>query len=139
MQSLTGSGHLQQFPTKGLSLEKNLFWGAERWSRIGGGRLRETVVHVSITPSVSCYLHLNVFHEKKKTMHNRNQKTLYCTFYITIQYNFNPGQNFWDILCFFFPPPPFTVLGVTSQTLLHILHTLRTSTLFRGRGGGKSC
>ena len=99
MQSLTGSGHLQQFLTKELPLKKIIF-GGERWSRIGGGRLRETVAHVSITPSVSCYLHLNVFHEKKKTTNNRNQKKLYCTFYITIQYNFNPGQNVWDILCF---------------------------------------
>ena len=39
------------------------------------------------------------------------------------------------------PPPPWTLLGVTSQTPfnLHILYTLWTSTLFRGGLGEKSC
>ena len=34
------------------------------------------------------------------------------------------------------PPPPWTVLGVTCQTLLKNLVSVWTSTLFRGRGGG---
>ena len=34
------------------------------------------------------------------------------------------------------PPPPWTVLGVTCQTLLKNLVSVWASTLFRGRGGG---
>ena len=59
------------------------------------------------------------------------------------RYKFNPGQNVWDTLCFrwgkcnsCWPSSPAEQRWVLQvKHFLHILHTLRTSTLFRWVGG----
>ena len=60
--------------------------------------------------------------------------------------NYNPGQNVWDTLHFrwgkcmqFKLTPTRTLLGGKVKHLLHFLHTIRTSTLFRKGRGEKNC